>query len=642
MTSPKKSAPRSPRTAPLTPEQRAQPIKRTYGSARAKTAPLPPLEPRRERRALSHVGGEVTLEGGTEEEQKALTEALAVKSDEGQVMADVHGFHSYPARLHPITAQRLIAGLTQPGARVLDPFCGSGTVVVEARALGREALGSDLNPLAVELSWLKSRGPTPKFSQELVQTALRIAEVAEERRLARTDPYRLYDEETRERYPIHTLLELDSITFGIEQLPKGEIGRMLRLVVSSTLTKLSFSEGDTTRQKAPRRLPSGFAIQLFVDKTRELAQRLTSYTARIPERTPRAYVTHADARRLSYVEPESIDLVVTSPPYPGVYDYLDHHLHRLRWLGLRESHLERQEIGARRAYRRLLLGEAAELWQAEIGEVLLEMRRVLTRDGRAVLVIADSVVDRQALRADEQIEKAAEYAGMKICALASQERPLFLYGADTAFRYGPRQEHVVILRPGGKPKKFVRRLTEDLPELQEVLDTPRTRGPRRDGPPRGEFRGRDERGGPPRGEFRGRDERGGPPRGEFRGRPEHGTGPRGEFRGRDERGGPPRGEFRGRDERSYGGPPRHAGEDNFRGPRSRPESTDARPRSKFGPPGPSGPAGRDRNRGETRGAPPAGSKPRAGSRTSESKGPRREGPSGQPGSPRKGWGPKGW
>ncbi len=409
-------------------------------------APAPP-PPRRERRALSHVGGRVEFRGGTEEEHDVLRRALAVSADEDQVMADVHGFHSYPARLHPQTAARLIEGLSQKGATVLDPFCGSGTVVVEARALGRQALGSDLNPLAVELAWLKSRGATPKLCSDIVQAATHIAEVADERRRAKAGPTRPYDHDVREKYPIHILLELDSLWMGVDQLRRGEVQRALRLVVSSLLTKVAHSEGDTTRRRSPRRLPSGFAIELFQQKTEELAERLSAYAERLPARAPRAEVTVEDARRLRHLENGSVDLVVTSPPYPGVYDYLDHHLHRLDWLGLDSSRLDRFEIGARREYRRLTLRGASRRWQEEMGEALREIRRVLDPSGRAVLVIADSVVGDTALRADREMERAATGNGLDVTAMASQERPLFLHGAERAFRDAPRREHVVILRP---------------------------------------------------------------------------------------------------------------------------------------------------------------------------------------------------
>lgn len=410
-----------------------------------------PQEPRRERRALSHVGGKVRIEGGSEAEVAALRAALDVSADEEEVMQDVHGFHSYPARLHPATARRLIEHLSQKDGRVLDPFCGSGTVVVESRALGRTAVGSDLNPLAVELAWLKSRGVTQKFASDLVRAAERIGGKAEERRRARAEPFKRYDTEDRERYPIHILLELDSITHGIHAIEHNEPARALRLVVSSLLTKVAYSEGDTTRQKAPRRLAPGFAIQLFLDKTRELSERLVAFNERVPARTPRAFVTHADARKLAYVEPGSVDLIITSPPYPGVYDYLDHHLHRLRWLGLHESRLKDEEIGARRSYRGRRLKDGESLWLREIGACLREMRRVLASDGRGVLIVADSIVDRQALRAVPALERAAADNGIDIMAVASQTRPIFLQGAEAAFHDAPREEHVLIVRPGRGP-----------------------------------------------------------------------------------------------------------------------------------------------------------------------------------------------
>src|SRR5688500_14025384 len=62
--------------------------------------------PERQRRALSHVGGPVEVHAGTAEQAAVLKHALEVGSDEGAVMAHVHGFHPYPARLHPATAAR--------------------------------------------------------------------------------------------------------------------------------------------------------------------------------------------------------------------------------------------------------------------------------------------------------------------------------------------------------------------------------------------------------------------------------------------------------------------------------------------------------------------------------------------------------
>lgn len=67
-----------------------------------------------------------------------------------------HGFHDYPARMIPQIAQRLIERYAPNSGKILDPFCGSGTTLVEAQLANRRAVGNDINPLAVLLSKVKA------------------------------------------------------------------------------------------------------------------------------------------------------------------------------------------------------------------------------------------------------------------------------------------------------------------------------------------------------------------------------------------------------------------------------------------------------------------------------------------------------
>src|SRR5438132_201993 len=62
---------------------------------------------RRERRALTNTGGEVELAGPNRELFEPLRHALTTSGDESESRAHIHGFHSYPARMHPSTARRL-------------------------------------------------------------------------------------------------------------------------------------------------------------------------------------------------------------------------------------------------------------------------------------------------------------------------------------------------------------------------------------------------------------------------------------------------------------------------------------------------------------------------------------------------------
>jgi DNA modification methylase len=157
---------------------------------------------------------------------------------------------------------------------------------------------------------------------------------------------------------------------------------------------------------------------------------------------------HGDARELREVKRGSVDLVVTSPPYPGVYDYVIHHQDRLRWLGFDARRFEAFEIGARRHARNVSFRPALARFKSEMGRAMDEMRRVLVHGGAALIVVADSVLANQAVRADDVMYDLAEEVGLVPAAVASQVRPHFHAPTQRAFRDAPRREHVVLLRNG--------------------------------------------------------------------------------------------------------------------------------------------------------------------------------------------------
>lgn len=82
---------------------------------------------------------------GVEDKLASFFDAVCSRSP---VDGLTHRFYRYPARFSPQFARAAIVAFTEPGDTVLDPFMGGGTTVVEALALGRRCIGSDLNPLA--------------------------------------------------------------------------------------------------------------------------------------------------------------------------------------------------------------------------------------------------------------------------------------------------------------------------------------------------------------------------------------------------------------------------------------------------------------------------------------------------------------
>jgi hypothetical protein len=136
---------------------------------------------------------------------------------------------------------------------------------------------------------------------------------------------------------------------------------------------------------------------------------------------------------------------VSSPPYPGVYDYVAHHDDRLRWLGLSARDFEQLEIGSRRELSAESFGPALARWERDLSATLAALARALTAEGRVVLLIADSTLAGKPLYAERVVEKAAPAVGLELLARASQARPHFHGGSRDAFVKQPRREHLLAL-----------------------------------------------------------------------------------------------------------------------------------------------------------------------------------------------------
>jgi hypothetical protein len=299
----------------------------------------------------------------------------------------------------------------------------------------------------VRLARLKARGSTEAERDRLLEAARRAAALADERRKAKSGPTHRYGHEDVALFDAHVLLELDGLRLGIDRTEDAQVRADLELVLSSILIKVSRRASDTSGHDAPRRIAAGYPARLFVKKTEELARRLAEVESALAK-APRPLVLEGDARALTGVPDRSIALAVTSPPYPGVYDYLEHHEARLRWLRLRADRFSEAEIGARRHLDPLGPTRGREAWRDEIGQSLAALRRVLRGGGAAVLLIADSVVSGAPVFAADLLKSTAPRAGFSIRALASQLRPHFHAPTARAFSERPRQEHAVLLIRG--------------------------------------------------------------------------------------------------------------------------------------------------------------------------------------------------
>ena len=102
-------------------------------------------------------------------------------------------------------------------------------------------------------------------------------------------------------------------------------------------------------------------------------------------------------------------------------------------------------MGSRRRYGRLDAPAAREAWAHELLGALRAMSRVCRKGGRVALLVADSAVAGEAIRAHSSVAAVAGDAGFAVVARASQDRPHFHLPTADAFRDAPRAEHAIAL-----------------------------------------------------------------------------------------------------------------------------------------------------------------------------------------------------
>lgn len=89
-------------------------------------------------------------------DEEAFTRLVNAARNNGRITGLTHKFYKYPARFSPQFVRAAIEQFTNPGDLVFDPFMGGGTTLVEAVALGRSAIGTDISSLATFVSKAKT------------------------------------------------------------------------------------------------------------------------------------------------------------------------------------------------------------------------------------------------------------------------------------------------------------------------------------------------------------------------------------------------------------------------------------------------------------------------------------------------------
>lgn len=312
-------------------------------------------------------------------------------------------YHWYPARYVPQLAGILVNYFTEPGQLVLDPFCGSGTTLLEAFKFGRPALGIDLNPIAVLITRAKlvefEERSFSRYKNRILRKANELLSSSQPSLLQQENIHPLvpnYDE-NRCWYHLNTLHELGSIWKSIHLHQHSKYFHVGCAAFSSILRYCCSQEkhwGWICDNVKPKTLNYKNATTKFSAKLEEYkisATQLHREAAELQEK--KIHISKIDVYEgnatdiLAEYPTGTFDLVVTSPPYYNMTDYISSQRLSFLWFDSNVRNLKEKEIGAR--YKRFRKNHLVD-YLNDLRSGFTSIARVLKRNRFCCVVIGES------------------------------------------------------------------------------------------------------------------------------------------------------------------------------------------------------------------------------------------------------------
>lgn len=283
----------------------------------------------------------------------------------------------------PGLAEKLLKKYANKDSVVLDPFCGSGTTLFEAAKLGMECHGSDINPAAVKLA----------------ETVM-FCNVGKNKRKACLDRAKGIIEDA---FPgKHGNIEGKDTAILKGLLDNAADDDLVHSIIMNALMRFSISKNRNG-----------------INGLYEAFETHRNLVMSLPYCSKKCIVAREDARDMS-MKDSSVDLVLTSPPYIGSFDYYRNYKHAMWIAGYNITLAKDREIGGTFGITQVQYG--IQKYAEDMCMSLIEMKRVLKEKGRMIIVIGrESEAGRTKIRTSAMIYALAVGAcGLNL--LLRQER----------------------------------------------------------------------------------------------------------------------------------------------------------------------------------------------------------------------------
>lgn len=308
--------------------------------------------------------------------------APAWRGRDTSIESTLHQISPYIGRTKPSMATVLIDEFSLPGETIFDPFCGSGTILLEGWLKGRNVIGVDLNPYAVAIARAKLHPPA--YGGQAHRILKEVSEEVERGKdcvdLRKISPW------VRDFFHPETLREI-VLWFQFLQDRRNSFlqGCLLGILHHQRPGFLSYPSSNAVPYLRTLKFPKKEFPEMY--EYRNVSDRIEMKVDRMLKRVPpvnRALSRSCWLANSSHFEPDGkVDAIITSPPYMRRLSYGRDNRLRLWFLGVRDGDLLDRQVSPR---------ETAFLQMMRV--CLSAWRRQLRPGGRCVLVLGDNYSTR--------------------------------------------------------------------------------------------------------------------------------------------------------------------------------------------------------------------------------------------------------
>lgn len=361
-----------------------------------------------------------------------------------EIIQKIDRIHPYPAKFTVDLALEYISKYTKEGDTVYDPFVGSGTTLLASSLLHRIGYGTDVNHIAI----LISQGKLLHLSDEEISELQEFIDFFDDNYAQGVLEIKPYHYPSIEHWFCNnSILVLSFILTRINYLSTESERIFAKLVMSAIINTVSNQDGDTRYAAIEKPdLTIERIASVFSKKFRAMLSLMEELNLqdRIPEKCTPLLL---DSKKCGEViEKESVDLILTSPPYVNTYDYYLYHKHRMNWLGYDVKYSMETEIGSRREFSSLKHDESK--FSDDLKNILASCNDVLKPQGKIVIVIGDGRVSGKMYDAKENMLGICSKLEWKLIDYSYSLLDKTSKSFVKSYRTTGKKEHIMVFQKG--------------------------------------------------------------------------------------------------------------------------------------------------------------------------------------------------